>query len=300
MQIENIARICFTARRTTEQERHLTICPGLLREVIENDQRILAFFQEILAHRGTRVGGDVLHGRGVRCRRSDDDSVLHCTFFFELSYDAGNRRGFLADRDIDTFDACATLVDDRIDSKRGLAGLPVADDQFALATTNRHHGVNRLQPGLYRLADRLTGNNARRDFFDRRKLRGLNRSLAIDRVAERIDDPAQKRFTDRDFENAPRCLNRVTLGDVLVIAKHYRADRVLLEIQRQAVRVLRKLEHFTVPRVGQSVNAHDTVGNADDSAHIACFSRCFEILDSLFNQLADFRSLECHFVFLFK
>ena len=32
----------------------------------------------------------------------------------------------------------ALLVDDRVDGDRGLAGLPVADDQLALAAADRH------------------------------------------------------------------------------------------------------------------------------------------------------------------
>ena len=71
---------------------------------------------------------------------------------------------------------------------------------------------------MYRLTDGLSFDNPWRNFFDRRKLIGFDRSFAINRIAERIHDPAQQRFADRDFENAPRCLNRVTLGDVLVIA----------------------------------------------------------------------------------
>ena len=80
-----------------------------------------------------------MHGRGVGCRGGDNDCVLHGVFFFQLAYHAGDRRGFLADRDIDTFNTGATLVDDGIDRKRSLAGLSVADDQLSLAATDRHH-----------------------------------------------------------------------------------------------------------------------------------------------------------------
>ena len=42
---------------------------------------------------------------------------------------------------------------------------------------------------------------------------------------------------------------------VLVVAQHHRADRVLLEVQRQAEDVARELEHFAVARVGEAVDA---------------------------------------------
>ena len=47
------------------------------------------------------------------------------------------------------------LVDDRVDRDRGLAGLPVTDDQLALATADRRHRVDRLDAGLQRLLHRL-------------------------------------------------------------------------------------------------------------------------------------------------
>ena len=68
--------------------------------------------------------------------------MLHRAFFFEFSYDTGNRRCLLSDGDIDALDASATLVDHRVDSKGGLAGLAVTDNQFALTASDWHHRVN--------------------------------------------------------------------------------------------------------------------------------------------------------------
>jgi len=59
------------------------------------------------------------------------------------------------------------LIDDGVNRDRGLAGLPVTDNQFSLTTANRHHRVNRFESGLYRLADRLPLDHARRDLFNR-------------------------------------------------------------------------------------------------------------------------------------
>jgi hypothetical protein len=83
--------------------------------------------------------------------------------FFQLAHDVGNARSLLADGDVDTQNAGALLIDDRVDRHRGLAGLAVADDQFALTTTNRHHGIDRFETGLHRLRHRLTCNHARGD-----------------------------------------------------------------------------------------------------------------------------------------
>src|SRR5690606_38524233 len=124
--------------------------------------------------------------------RGDDDRVLHRVVLFELAHDGCDRALLLADRDIDTFDAAVLLIDDRVDRERGLAGLTVADDQLALTAADRHHRVDRLVAGLHRLTDRLAVHDARRDALDRRVVRGVDRTLAIDRVAERIDDAAEQ------------------------------------------------------------------------------------------------------------
>ncbi len=68
--------------------------------------------------------------------------------------------------DINTEDAEALLIDDGIDGNGGLAGLPVTDDQLALAATDRNHRVDGLDAGLQRFANRLTGVHAGSDDFD--------------------------------------------------------------------------------------------------------------------------------------
>ena len=100
----------------------------------------------------------------------------------------------LADGDVDTLNAGALLVDDRIDRHRALAGLAVADDQLALTATDRHHRVDRTS-GRSAPAGRPTW---RSDDYpvplsSTGELGGFdNRALAVDRVAERVDNAAQQ------------------------------------------------------------------------------------------------------------
>ncbi len=67
---------------------------------------------------------------------------------------------FLPDRAVNTNHVAALLVDDRIQNDGGLAGLPVANDQLALAAADRNHRVNGLHASLQRLAHRLPVQNA--------------------------------------------------------------------------------------------------------------------------------------------
>src|SRR5690606_31741872 len=156
---------------------------------------------------------------------------------------------FLADRDVEALYAGAALVEDRINGDGGLAGLAIADDQFALAAADRHHRVDGLEPGLHRLVYGLAIDNAGRHLLDRRRLGRSYRALAVDRLPERIDDAAEQRFADRYFQDAACRLDRSAFRDVLIVAEYHRADGILLQVQRKAERVLRKLEHLSVAGV---------------------------------------------------
>src|SRR4029079_3023198 len=108
------------------------------------------------------------------------------------AHDVGDRRLLLSDRDVDAFDATGLLVDDRVDRQRGLAGLSLADDHLALAAAERNHRVDRFVTGLHGLRDRLAPDHAGRDLFDRRTVLRVQRTLAVDRFAECIDDATEE------------------------------------------------------------------------------------------------------------
>jgi hypothetical protein len=67
----------------------------------------------------------------------DDDGVVHRAVLLERLDDARDGRFLLADGDVDAHHRVLgapvlLLVDDRVERDGGLAGLAVADDQFAL------------------------------------------------------------------------------------------------------------------------------------------------------------------------
>ena len=166
---------------------------------------------EVLADRARRVRADVEQRRRIGRRGRDDDRVAHRVGFFERADDLRDRRLLLADRVVDADDAGVLLVQDRVDRHGGLAGLAVADDQLALAAADRHHRVDRLQPGLQRLLHgwRSTTPGARRSI-------GENCLLAIGPLpsigcAERVDDAAEHLFADRHRDDAARALDRCRL-----------------------------------------------------------------------------------------
>ena len=228
MQVEDVSREGFAARRATKQQGDLAVRNGLLGEVVVDDQGVLAAVAEPLTHGAAGIRCDELHGRRRGGRGRHDDGVIHRIVLFELAHNVCDRRHLLADGHVDAGEVLAFLVDDRVDGDRGLADLLVADDQFALATTNRDHRVDRLQASLYRLIDRLTSDDAGRDLLDGVRLGRVKGALAVDGVAECVDDATHELATDRDFEDPARASSRLTFRKDTVVTEDHRTDRVTL------------------------------------------------------------------------
>ena len=184
MQVEHVAGVSLASRRTAQEQRHLAIGPGLLGQVVVDDERVLAAVAEILTHGAAGIGRDELHRRRFGGSRRNHDGVGHRAVLLELAHHVRDGRGLLPDRNIDAEQILALLVDDGINRDRRLAGLPVADDELALAAADGHHRVDRLQAGLHRLRHRLARDDPRRDLFDHVGHLGVDRAFAVDRSAE--------------------------------------------------------------------------------------------------------------------
>ena len=209
----------------------------------------------------------------------------------------------MTDRHVDARNVLAFLVDDRIDGHSRLAGLAVADDQFALTAPDRYHRVNRLQAGLQWLVDRFTGDHTRRDFFDHVGQLGVDRAFAVDRLTQRVDHSAQQLGADRDLQNAAGALDRVAFGNVLVLAQHHGADRVTLEVQcqtvsRRAVSGGGEFKHLALHHIGQAVDTHDTVSHRHHSALVANVAAGAKAFNTALDQFRNFCWIELHDSFL--
>jgi len=121
-------------------------------EIVINDQSVLPLVHKVLAYRTARVGRDVQHRCRVARRREYDGGVIHCAELFQLIDDSGDGGGLLADGDVDALGVFTSR-------------LPVADDQFTLAPSDRNHRIDGLEARLERSVDRLSIDDTRRFEF---------------------------------------------------------------------------------------------------------------------------------------
>ena len=292
MEIENVAGVCLAARRATQQQRDLAVGPGLLGEIVINDEGVLAAIAVVLAHGAAREGCDVLHGSRVGGARHHHRGVVHGAVLFKFAHHGGDRGLLLADGHVDALNPGAFLVDDRVDGDGGLADLAVTDDQLALAAAYRHHRVDGLETCLYRLRYRLAGDNTRRHFLDGLENVGVDGTLAVDGVTQRIDHAAEQRGSDRHLEHAAGAAAGLAFLQALVLAEYHGANRIALEVQRESVDAALEFDHFAVHHLGKSVDADDTVRHTDNGALVARLHADVEAFDAALDDFADFGRVE--------
>src|SRR5206468_9982063 len=90
------------------------------------------------------------------------------------------------------------LIDDRIHGDGGLSRLAVADDQLPLASADRGHGVDGLDPGLQWFLHRLAVHHRRRLDLEDAGLVISDLALPVDRLAQGVDHTAEHAVADRN------------------------------------------------------------------------------------------------------
>ena len=175
----------------------------MLGEIVVDDERVLTVVAIVFAHRGAGVRGEELQRRRLRRAGRYHDGVAHGAVRLELGHNFGHCRSLLTDGDVDALYVIVLLVDDRVDGDSRLAGLSVADDELALAATDRHVGVDDLDACLQGFEDRLALDDAWGLALNRQGLTRLDVALAVERLTQRIDDAAEQFVAHRHLDDAP-------------------------------------------------------------------------------------------------
>ena len=204
----------------------------------------------MVSGRVTRRGGNhngVLHGAGIRQILNHLSHIR--TLLAHGHVNAVHRSVILVTGGLGSL-VHAGLVDDRVDTDGGLTGRTVADDQLALATTNRDHRVDCQNTGLQRLIHGLTFHDAGGDFFHRIGRVTLDVAFAVDRLAKRIGHTAKQAFANWHLQQLAGGLDLLPLADAGEVAQHDGADLGFLEVQGQAGDSVAEVEHLVHHRPG--------------------------------------------------
>ena len=148
--------------------------------------------------------------------------------------------------------------------------------------------------------------DAGRLHVDAAALGRLDRALAVDRIAEAVDDAAEEAHADRHLDDGAGALDRVAFLDLAVGAEDDDADIVDLEVQRHAADAVLEGDHLAGLDVVQPVDAGDAVADGEHLPDLGDFRLAAEILDLLAQDGGDFcgpnihqpTSLSCVFTFI--
>jgi hypothetical protein len=179
---------------------------------------------QLATYKGSSLGGG----------SSNDDRVLHGIVLLEGLDELGDGGTLLTDGDIDTIELLAfvsaivpaPLIEDGVNGDGGLAGLAVTDDELTLATTNGHHRVDRLEVGQHGLVDGTAGENG--GGFDRGRaaFRRLDGTLAIDGVAEGVNDATKEGGANGDVDDLAVAFDGVACLDETIVTEDGNTDVV--------------------------------------------------------------------------
>src|SRR6185437_3287153 len=136
------------------------------------------------------------------------------------------------------------VVDDGVEHHCGFTSLTITDDQLALTTANRNHGVDCLDTSQHRFTDRLAVDDTRSKPLYRQKLIGRNRSFIVDRLAQRIYHTANHRVADRHTHDLAGAFDLVAFADLGVVAHQDCAHLVFVQVHRQSANTMRKFQHL--------------------------------------------------------
>ena len=129
--------------------------------------------------------------------------------------------------------------------------------------------------------------DARGETLDRQELLRRDRALAVERLAERVDDAAEHLVADRHRDDAAGALHLVAFLDLLEVAQQHCADAFLFEVERDAEHAVRELEHLAGHGALDAVHTRDAVADGDDGADFSDVDRRREAADLVANESGD-------------
>ncbi len=123
---------------------------------------------------------------------------------------------------------------------------------------------------------------------------GDDRALAVDRVAERVDDAAEQALADGNVDDGAGALGGRAFLDRGVRAEDHDADIVGFEVEGHALGAVLELDHFAGLDVVEPVDAGDAVADRQHAADFGDLRVGVEVRDLVANDAGNFSGADIH------
>ena len=201
---------------------------------------MLAVITEVFCDGASRIWCKELQRGCIGCGSSDNDRVFHRPSFFQSFCELRDSRTLLTNSNVNAVQmflsvSCVEvdlLVEDRVESNCSLTSLAVTNDELTLTSTNRYQSVHGLQPGLHRFVNTHTRHNAWGLDFNTSTSHVLNRTFAVNRITQGIDNSTKHSHTDWNVNNGTSTLACLTFRDLTIITEDHNTHIGSFKIER--------------------------------------------------------------------
>ena len=220
------------ARHAPEQRGHLGAGLDEAEDVVDEQEHVLALVAEVLGHRQSREPDAQSRARRLVHLPVDERDLVDHARLLHLEPEVVALARALADarEDRDAAVLPGDVVDQLLDED-GLADARAAEQADLAAADERGDQVDDLDPGLEDLDLRRQVAEARRIAVDRPALDAVRRRrLLVDRLADHVPEPPERRLADRDCDRAAEVDDVDAAREAVGRVHGDRADAVVAEV----------------------------------------------------------------------
>ena len=264
--VEDVARKGLAPGRAAHQQRQLAVGAGVVRHVVDHQQHVALLGGEMLGHGHGRVGRDVGQAGRFLVAAVHHDAARQQAALPEGMDDARHRVAALADGAVDADQLRAALVEHGIDGQRGLAGLPVADDELALAQPDGDGGVDGGDAGGQRPRHGRPLQDRRGLGLDRHVDQAGHRAEAVARAPQRIDHAPQQGRAHGHADHLARAVHGLAHAHRFGRPEQDHAEAARLQVVHVALHAAGEQQQFVGQRAGQARDHRHAVADLGDHA----------------------------------
>ena len=221
-------RIALGGRRLAGRQADLALGHGEAGHAVHHAQHVLALVAEIFGDRHGHVGRLPPHQRRFVGGGDDDDAARQAVLAQVLGDEFLHLAAALADQ-ADDVDVDRHVARQHRHQHR-LADAGAGEDAHALAAAAGQEGVDRADAEIDLAADAAARMGGRRVVADRdADLAGEQRPLAVDRLAQRIDDAAEPALVREHLRLAFRHFRLAAEPDAVQVAERHQERAAVAE-----------------------------------------------------------------------